>query len=103
MGLGFQIQFLHLHKRTKNLNWYLLFYFFIVNFLWHNIRHANSEAKNNKKDEFFRLKHKCKLHFEKKKKQIQQCWVYYVGFIYRDDLLVKRDCIEKSWLNICKF
>ena len=23
-----------------------------------------------------------------------------VGFDYRNDLLVKRDCIEKSWLNV---
>ena len=101
MGLGFQIQFLHLHKRTKNLNWYLLFYFFIVNFLWHNIRHANSEAKNNKKDEFFRLKHKCKLHFEKKKKKQFGCIVcdLIIGMTY----WFKRDYIKKSWLNIYKF
>ena len=78
-----------------------MFYFFIVNFLWHNIRHANSEAKNNKKDEFFRLKHKCKLHFEKKKKKT--IWVYCLRFNYRNDLLVKRDYIKKSWLNIYKF
>ena len=38
----------NLHKRTKKLNGCPLFYFFIVNFLWHSILHANLEAKNNK-------------------------------------------------------
>ena len=37
------------------------------------------------------------MHFEEEKKN-QQHGVYCVGFNYRDDLLIKRDCIEKSWL-----
>ena len=58
-----------------------LFCFFIVNFFWHNILHANLEANNNKQDEFIRLKHKRKLHIEKKKmKKIQQREVYCAGF-----------------------
>ena len=38
----------NLHKRTKNFNGCPLFCFSIVNLLWYNIQHTNSEAKNNK-------------------------------------------------------
>ena len=29
-------------------------------------------------------------------------WVYCVRFNYRDDLLIKMDCIERPWQKICK-
>ena len=35
----------------------------------HNILYTNSEANNNKQDEFIRLKHNRKLHIDKKKKK----------------------------------
>ena len=41
-------KFKNLHKRIKSLNGRPLFCFFIVNFIWHNILHSNSEVKNNK-------------------------------------------------------
>ena len=93
-----------------NLNKWLLFCFFIVNFLWHNILHANSEVKNNKLDEFIRLKYKHKLHLGKKKKKKREeeeekyknmgvssiVWDLIIGMT----LMVKRDFFEKLQLYI---